>query len=277
MISTELESGHWKNGLGEQRQMIEFTHAKAELEKAVVNKEMLILVGECSVDYFGRATSKLPMGKRLLLVKGDGSISIHQNRLVRPTNYMVGTGIGAEISGDFFVIKATKQKPIEKLLITFNNIQDIQRYDINISNDLRLSGSEKDLNALLMQDLSMIEPGLRPVNQQQQFRKGICDIIAEDRSGKMVVIELKRRQADYASVTQLQRYMQEVENLKGIKTRGILVAPDIRKKARELLERLGLEFYALDFELTPGGKEKAKIKGLNPKQQTITQHMGRKQ
>ena len=112
----------------------------------------------------------------------------------------------------------------------------------------------------------MIEPGLVPINQQQHFRKGICDIIARDAKGNLVVIELKRRQADYASVTQLQRYMKEVEKLKGIKTRGILLAPEIRKNAHELLEKYGLEFFHLDFEI---GNPKAKIKGLKKKQQTL--------
>jgi RecB family endonuclease NucS len=65
--------------------------------------------------------------------------------------------------------------------------------------------------------------------------------------------------------------MQEIEKLKGIKTRGILLAPSIRKNAKELLEKLGLEFAKLDFELTPSEKEKAKIKGLERKQMRITE------
>ncbi len=251
---------------------MQFENFKPELDRGLLNKDMIVLVGQCSVDYNGRATSKLPSGKRLVLIKGDGSISIHQNRLVRPTNYMIGTKIWSEIANGTFILHATKQKPKEKLIVIFSEIHGLQRYEIEQSDDLRLSGSERDLNELLMQDLSMIEPGLRPINQQQHFRKGVCDIIAQDKDGNFVVIELKRRQADYASVTQLHRCMHEVEKMKGIKARGILLAPDIRKNAKELLGQLGLEFARLDFELTPNGKEKAKIKGLTSKQQTLTQH-----
>jgi len=249
-----------------------FDKFKQEMDKGLINKDMIVLVGDCTVDYHGRATSKLSNGTRLVLIKGDGSISIHQNRLVRPTNYMMDTRISCEIADGAFILRASKLKPAEKLTVIFSGVLDLQRYEIEQSDDLRLSGSERDLNELLMQDLSMIEPGLRPVNQQQQFRKGICDIIAQDKDGNFVVIELKRRQADYASVTQLHRYMHEVENMKGIKARGILLAPGIRKNARELLGQLGLEFAKLDFELTPHEEQKAKIKGLESRQQTLSKH-----
>lgn len=250
--------------------------AKASIENGIIAGDMITIVGNCTVDYFGRATSTLPHGKRLVLIKGDNSISIHQNRLVRPTNYMVDTKIGCQIGEGTLMLKASKQKPTEKLTIVFSSVDDVRSYSVEQSNDLRLSGSERDLNEALMQDLSMVEPGLKPLNQQQHFRKGICDIVAEDSKGNLVVIELKRRQADFDSVTQLQRYMKEVEKLKGIRTRGILLAPDIRKNAKELLGQLGLEFCRLDFELTPAEKgRKAKIKGLEMKQQTILQHLNR--
>ncbi len=237
--------------------------------ESVAKKELVTIFGECSVDYVGRAVSNLPFGDRLIIIKGDKSVSIHENRLVRPTNYMINSRISVEVDGEQVVLLAKRVKPREKLKIVFKKIKNIQSYPMRITNDLRLSGSEKDLNNILMQDLSMIEEGLKPVNQQQKFKKGICDIVAEDKEGNYVIIELKRRQADFASVTQLQRYMQQVEKIKGKKTRGILLAPSIRKNAKELLETNGLEFAKLDFELNPSGKEKARIIGLKKKQKTL--------
>ncbi|MEK6957788.1 MAG: endonuclease NucS domain-containing protein [archaeon] len=254
---------------------MELDKAKEEIERGLINKSMIVVVGNCFVDYLGRATSKLPKGKRLVLIKGDNSISIHQNRLVRPTNYMVGSRIGCFLGDGTLIIKSTKTKPAESLTATFFDVHGVHNYEIEVTNDLRLSGSERDLNEILMGDLTMIEEGLKPLNQQQHFRKGIADIIAEDKDGNLVVIELKRREADFASVTQLQRYMREVERLKNIKTRGILLAPGIRKNALELLEQSGLEFAKLDFELTPSESQKAKITGLQTKQQTLREHIRR--
>jgi RecB family endonuclease NucS len=51
-----------------------------------------------------------------------------------------------------------------------------------------------------------------------------------------------------------------------VQTRGILLAPEIRKSAHELLEAYGLEFFSYDFEVG----ERSKIKGIGKSQQKIT-------
>jgi RecB family endonuclease NucS len=36
-----------------------------------------LLIARCSVDYIGRLTAHLPVAIRLVMVKADGSVSIH--------------------------------------------------------------------------------------------------------------------------------------------------------------------------------------------------------
>ena len=36
----------------------------------------------------------------MILIKADGSLSVHENRLIRPTNYMMNTKISCEIKTD---------------------------------------------------------------------------------------------------------------------------------------------------------------------------------
>ena len=246
--------------------MLSLEQAKAETGSALAKKNLLVLVGVCRVEYWGRAASKLPKGKRLLLIKEDGSFAVHQNRLLRPTNYMMNAKIGLEIADNSLVISAKKIRPKEEIKAFFDSVEFAKQFEMRENSDLRLFGSEKQLSDELMQGLDFIEPGLKPLKQEQVFRKGIADIIAEDASGRMVVIEVKRRLADYAAVSQLQRYMKQVEKTLGKETRGILVAPDIRKNALEMLERYGLEFCRFEFEI---GNPKATIKGVQKKQQTI--------
>ncbi len=247
-----------------------FSEAKEKILSSIKNKYLCIIVGECAVEYRGRASSTLPFGKRLVLIKADLSVSIHENRLIRPTNYMVDAIISCEEkeNGKELVLLAKKLNPKETITTTFTQILDIHQYDLPMSNDLRLTGSEKELNDALMDDLSFLESGLKPINQQQVFRKGICDIVAEDAKGKLVVIELKRRQADYSAVTQLKRYADEVKKMKGIETRGILLAPSIRKTALELLKQYGLEYFSYDFEIG----ERSKIKGIGKSQKKLFEY-----
>jgi hypothetical protein len=246
--------------------LMELGQARTRLLEAIGRKDLLIIVGDCSVEYWGRAASKLPRGKRLLLVKGDGSFAIHQNRLLRPANYMMGAGIGCELKGDSLLLSARKLRPKETIDVTLFSVEGLHCYPMPEQADLRLFGSEKELSDELMQDLSFLEQGLVPLNQEEVLRKGMVDILARDAKGRLVVIELKRRLADFSAVQQLKRYMDQVKNLKGIETRGILIAPEIRKNAHELLEKYGLEFFRIDFEI---GNPKAKIKGLQKKQETI--------
>lgn len=248
---------------------MQLKEACEKINNALKNQEMCIIIGECFVEYQGRATSKLPKGKRLVLIKSDKSISIHENRLIRPTNYMMNAITSCNLikinNKNELEIISKRLKPKEIIKTNFYSIIDVHKYDLPMSNDLRLSGSEKELNDALMDDLNFLEEGLKPINQQQVFRKGICDIIAEDKEGRFVVIELKRRQADYSAVTQLKRYTEHVEKMKGIKTRGILLAPEIRKSALELLKSYGLEYFSYDFEI----KERSEIKGIGKSQQKL--------
>jgi len=218
------------------------------------------------VEYWGRATSKLPRGNRLLLIKGDNSFAIHQNRLLRPVNYVMGARIACELKDGALQLSARKLKPKESINATFYSVKGIHSYPMREQADLRLFGSERELSDELMQDLSFLEPGLKPLDKETVFRKGIVDILAEDSKKRLVVIEVKRRQADYNAVMQLKRYMQQVEKIKGKETRGLLVAPSIGKNAYELLQRNGCEFFNFEFEI---GNPKAKIKGLQKKQETI--------
>ena len=245
--------------------------AQQQILEAIGRKDLLLVVAEMSVEYWGRAASKLPRGKRLLLIKGDNSFAIHQNRLLRPTNYMMNARIAAELKDGAILLSARKLKPRESINVLLYSVEGIHSYPMREQADLRLFGSERELSSQLMQDLSFLEPGLRPLNQEEIFRKGVVDILAEDSKKRLVVIEVKRRQADYNAVMQLKRYIQQVERIKGKETRGILVAPSIGKNACELLERNGLEFFNLEFEV---GNPSSKIKGLQKKQETIDKFFG---
>lgn len=50
---------------------------------------MRLVIAECTVDYVGRLNAHLPHAPRLLLVKADGSVSVHaDDRAYKPLNWM---------------------------------------------------------------------------------------------------------------------------------------------------------------------------------------------
>ena len=50
---------------------------------------MRLVVARCQVDYSGRLSAHLPPATRLLLVKADGSVSVHaDDRAYKPLNWM---------------------------------------------------------------------------------------------------------------------------------------------------------------------------------------------
>jgi len=45
--------------------------------KSKPDKTMLLLVGDCMVDYHGRARSLLDWGERMVMIKEDGTVLVH--------------------------------------------------------------------------------------------------------------------------------------------------------------------------------------------------------
>ena len=51
--------------------------------------DMRLVIARCSVDYVGRLDAHLPEANRLILLKADGSVSIHaDDRAYKPLNWM---------------------------------------------------------------------------------------------------------------------------------------------------------------------------------------------
>jgi len=118
---------------------------------------------------------------------------------------------------------------------------------------------ERDLEAFVCMHLDQIEPGLRlhntPGSTGRQVAAGDAgriDILAVDRDGAFVVIEIKAGTADDGAFGQLLGYMgwASRELADGKPVRGIVVANDFRERAKyaaEALPNVSLKKYAVSF------------------------------
>ncbi len=248
---------------------MELEKAFEKIKEAIEKQDNIIIVGKCKVKYEGRAASKLAQGERIVIIKEDRSFLVHQNKKLAAINYQPPKGrISAELNQGKLVIRAQRKKPKELLETEFTEVFFVNTFKLKDDNSIRIFGTEKNLSDLLMQDLELIEPGLKPLKNESPLPKGYIDILAEDKEGNLVVIEIKRRQASLDSVSQLKRYVKEVEKRKDKKTRGIICAPGISSHALAFLEKEGFEFFKLDYEIS---NPSAKIKGLHKKQKGINE------
>ena len=112
---------------------------------------------------------------------------------------------------------------------------------------LSVSGTEADMKQRILEHPELIESGFRPLSTERDTPAGAVDIYGEDRAGRVVVLELKRRRVGPDAVGQLNRYVEALERdlHAGVEIRGILVAPSVTDRARRLLATRGLEFVSL--------------------------------
>jgi len=245
---------------------MELAEAKAVVDDAVSGRRMAIVVGECKVHYHGRAASKLASGERLVIIKGDGSFLVHQNKGMAAINYQPPKGLITTELGDTLVVRASRQKPKEMLEAIFSKVSFAQSFALRDDSSLRVFGTEANLASLIMDKPELIEDGLVVINQESPLSKGSVDIFARDARGNNVVIEVKRRTAGLKEVTQLVRYVDEVKKRLDKPARGVLVAPSVTDSALSMLEEKGLQFCALDYEVS---NPSARIKSVTKKQKGL--------
>lgn len=247
---------------------MELAKAMKTILDAIERKKLLICVGNCFIKYHGRAASKLSEGDRMLVIKHDGTFLVHQSTGMKAINYQgPGANITATQEGIFLVVKAERFKPMHEIIeVNFKRMDFCSSFELKDDSTLKLVGSEKQLAAMLMDDLHLIEPGLMPLKNESDVKRGSIDILAEDKAKSLVAIELKRRSAGLDAVTQLKRYVDQLQKRKGKRVRGILCAPEITENAMKMLASEGFEFFKLDYIIS---NPSAKIRGLEKKQKSL--------
>ncbi len=247
---------------------MDFEDAKKEIARSINAGKLLVCIGNCIVKYKGRAASKLSEGDRMLIVKHDGTFLVHQGSGMKAINYQgPGAVVTVEDGDGELVVKAERFKPMNEVIeVHFKRIDYCGSFEMRDDNKLQLFGSERQLADLLMQDLHLIEPGLVLLKGESDVKRGSIDILAEDAAKNLVAIELKRRSAGLDAVTQLKRYVEQLQKRKGKRVRGIVCAPEITPNALKMLESDGFEFFKLDYEIS---NPSAKIKGLQKKQKVL--------
>ena len=91
-----------------------------EYHRSKPDKTLLILIGNCMVDYRGRARSLLDWGERVVMIKQDGTVLVHRPVMREPVNWQPsGAKTEFRVEENHLVIRSHHTRPPEKMKVTF--------------------------------------------------------------------------------------------------------------------------------------------------------------
>jgi RecB family endonuclease NucS len=204
-----------------------------------------LVVAKCSVDYSGRLTAHLPMATRLILIKADGSVSIHaDDRAYKPLNWM-SPPCAMQVDGDIWTVTSRNG---DTLVISIDEIVHESAHDLGVDPGLIKDGVEAHLQALLAEQVELLGSGYTLIRREYPTPIGPVDLLCRDEAGAVVAVEIKRR-GEIDGVEQLTRYVELLgrDPLLAPVT-GVFAAQQIKPQARTLAEDRGLRCVVLDYD-----------------------------
>ncbi|MCF1764975.1 endonuclease NucS [Corynebacterium argentoratense] len=221
---------------------------------------MRVVIARCSVDYIGRLEAHLPMADRLLMVKADGSVSIHaDDRAYKPLNWMTppcslseAPILDEEDNPTGQQLWTVENKKGEQLRITIDAIHSEQNFDLGQDPGLIKDGVETHLQELLAEHIDTLGDGYSLIRREYPTAIGPVDILCKDADGATVAVEIKRR-GGIDGVEQLSRYLELLNRDDLLKpVRGVFAAQEIKPQAKTLANDRGIRCVTLDYQALRG-------------------------
>ena len=210
---------------------------------------MRLVIARCTVDYVGRLTAHLPSAPRLILVKADGSVSVHaDDRAYKPLNWM-SPPCTLQAEGDLWTVT---NKAGERLLISIEELLHDSSHQLGVDPGLVKDGVEAHLQVLLAEQIETLGAGWRLVRREFPTAIGPVDILCRDAEGATVAVEIKRR-GEIDGVEQLTRYLELLNRDPHLTpVRGVFAAQEIKPQARVLAVDRGISCVTLDYDRLRG-------------------------
>jgi RecB family endonuclease NucS len=211
------------------------------------------VIAQCRVDYLGRLTAHLPSARRLLLIKADGSVSIHaDDRAYKPLNWMSPPCTLTEVAEGDHPVWVVENKSGEQLRITIEEVEHDSSHELGIDPGLVKDGVEAHLQELLAEHIELLGEGYTLVRREYMTAIGPVDILCRDAEGGSVAVEIKRR-GEIDGVEQLTRYL-ELLNRDSLlaPVTGVFAAQQIKPQARTLAGDRGIRCLTLDYDVMRG-------------------------
>jgi RecB family endonuclease NucS len=216
--------------------------------KSKAEKTFLMIIGDCMIDYRGRARSFLDWGERIIMIKQDGTVLVHQSTMREPVNWQpTGSKTDFCVNNDQLILRSGHKRPSEKMKIIFRNLQLITVNSLMDNAKLMISGMETDVVNEIISNPAIVEKGLRISKREKHVKSGMIDLYGYDQNHVPVVIEVKRSLANISAVHQLRMYVNDIKkDVDTANVRGILCAPRIPDMVKNLLSDYDLEWQEVE-------------------------------
>jgi RecB family endonuclease NucS len=216
--------------------------------KSKADKTILLIIGDCMIDYRGRARSFLDWGERIIIIKQDGAVLVHQPVMREPVNWQPsGSKTDFSVKDDLLILRSRHTRPPEKMKITFRTVKIIATSTLYDKAKLVISGMETDIVNEIINNPGIIEEGLRISKREKHVKSGMIDLFGYDCEHIPVVIEVKRSLATISAVHQLRMYVSDIKkDVDTANVRGILCAPRIPDMIKKLLTDYNMEWREVE-------------------------------
>jgi RecB family endonuclease NucS len=212
-----------------------------------------LVIANCQVDYAGRLAAHLPPAIRLILVKADGSVSVHNDdRAYKPLNWMSPPcRVLESVTEDGVREWSVAGRDGDTLRILLLEVLHDSTHELGADPGLQKDGVESHLQALLAEHPTSLLEGLTLVRREYPTAIGPVDLLCRD-DGIAVAVEIKRR-ATVEAVEQLTRYLSYLNRDPLLApVRGLLAAQTITAQARTLATDRDIECVVVDYDLLRG-------------------------
>jgi RecB family endonuclease NucS len=224
-----------------------------------------VVIARCQVDYAGRLTAHLPMATRLILVKADGSVSVHaDDRAYKPLNWMSPPCALVELPAPapeddavpgrepLTALWEVRGRDGDTLQISIAEVLHDLRHELGVDPGLQKDGVEAHLQALLAEHPQTFGAGWSLVRREHMTPIGPVDLLCRDAAGRYVAVEVKRR-GEIDGVEQLTRYLELMRRdpLLG-DVQGVFAAQQIKPQARVLAADRGITCVTVDYDVLRG-------------------------
>jgi len=212
-----------------------------------------LLVARCEVRYSGRLNAVLPEAVRLLILKDDGSVLVHDDAGgYKPLNWMTAP-TAVEDDGDTLIVRKPKTEDVLEIRLV-EVLSDVT-HDMGESAALQKDGVERDLQEQLAAQPTALGEELVLVKREWPTEVGPVDLMCKDAAGEWVAVEIKRI-ATIEAVEQLTRYLDFIRRDPAKEScRGILAAQRLKPQAIALAESRGIRCVEVDLEVLRGERE----------------------